>query len=137
MKIEKKSKVKTEISMASMPDIVFMLLFFFMVSTVLKTYNGLNVELPEAERIKKLEGRSHISYLWIDREGNMSWNDVPCGPDKTLYQLAYSKRLSDNQLVVSLKYDRRVVMGTIALAHEQLRKAGALAINFATRSKVR
>ncbi len=137
MKIEKKSKVKIEIPMSSMPDIVFMLLFFFMVTTVLRTYAGLNVELPEAERIKKLEGRSHISYLWIDRNGDMSWNDVPCGPDKTLYQLAHNKRLSDNQLVVSCKYDRRVNMGIIAEAHEQLRKAGALAINFATRSKSR
>ncbi len=137
MKIEKKSKVKIEISMASMPDIVFMLLFFFMVTTVLRTYAGLNVELPEAEKIKKLEGRAHISYLWIDREGNMSWNDVMCEPNQSLYQLAYSARLGDNQLVVSLKYDRRVTMGIIAEAHEQLRKAGALAINFATRSKSR
>ena len=51
MKFKKKSKMKIAIPTASMPDIVFMLIFFFMVSSVLRTHEGLNVLLPKAKQI--------------------------------------------------------------------------------------
>ena len=57
MKINKKSKVSTEIPTASMPDIVFMLLLFFMVSTVIRQSAGLPLDLPIAKRIEKLEAK--------------------------------------------------------------------------------
>ena len=54
MKFSKKTKISSEIPTASMPDIIFMLLVFFMVTTVLKEYSGLPVNLPKAKRIEKL-----------------------------------------------------------------------------------
>ena len=55
MKFSRKTKLSTEIPTASMPDIIFMLLIFFMVTTVLREYSGLPVTLPKAKRIEKLK----------------------------------------------------------------------------------
>ena len=54
------------ISTASLPDIVFMLLFFFMVTTVMRETEML-VEntLPQATEVKKLERKSLVSYIYI------------------------------------------------------------------------
>ena len=48
-----------------MPDIIFMLLIFFMVTTVLREFSGLPVSLPRAERIEKLESKRHTSDIWV------------------------------------------------------------------------
>ena len=57
MKFSKKTQISSEIPTASMPDIIFMLLVFFMVTTVLKEYSGLPVNLPKAKRIEKLKSK--------------------------------------------------------------------------------
>ncbi len=137
MKFSKKSKASGDISTASMPDIVFMLLFFFMVTTVFKVFDGLTVELPEAEKIEKIESRIHTGYLWIDRAGRWSFNDVPISEERDLYNLAYNARVGDPQLIISLKYDRRVRMEDISKAQTELRKADALRVNFSTRLRSR
>jgi len=72
MKFKKKSKMKISIPTASMPDIVFMLIFFFMVSSVLRTHEGLNVLLPKAKQIEKLESRVHVTYIWVSNQGMIS-----------------------------------------------------------------
>lgn len=137
MKFNKKNEASGQISTASMPDIVFMLLFFFMVTTVLRQFNGLAVELPEAEMVEKIESRRHTSYLWIARDGQWSFNDVPVQEPRELYEMAYARRVANPQIIVSLKYDKRVEMGEINKAQNELRKADALKVNFSTRLKVR
>jgi len=137
MKFTKKSSVSADIPQQSLSDIVFMLLFFFMVSTVLRQYAGLNVELPEAEKVEKIESQTHTSYLWIDRNNNWSFNDVPISEERVLYELAYNQRVADPQLIISLKYDRRISMRDINRAQNELRKADALRVNFATQLKTR
>ena len=138
MKFNRKSKITSEIPTASLPDIVFMLLFFFMVTTVLRVFTGLQVELPDAEAIQKIESRRHTAYLWIDRSGRMSFNDFPVRPDdNTLYEVAYQYRNADTQLVMSLKYDELVPFELVSKANNELRKAGALIVNFATDVRIR
>ena len=51
MKFSRKTKISSEIPTSSMPDIIFMLLIFFMVTTVLREYSGLQVNIPKAEKI--------------------------------------------------------------------------------------
>ena len=54
------------ISTASLPDIVFMLLFFFMVSTVMReTELKIKVTVPQATEVKKLERKSLVSYIYV------------------------------------------------------------------------
>ena len=63
MKFDKKTKLSSEIPTASMPDIIFMLLVFFMVSTVLREYSGLPVNLPKAVRIEKLKSTHTVIVM--------------------------------------------------------------------------
>ena len=138
MKFNRKSQVKSKIPTASLPDIIFMLLFFFMVTTVLRLYEGLMVDLPDSVSIEKIESRRHTSYLWINREGRMSFDDVIVKPeDHSLYTKAFTRRMQDPQITMSLKYDKSVPMGLISLANDELRKANALIVNFATGFKAR
>ena len=54
------------ISTASLPDIVFMLLFFFMVTTVMReTTLKIEVNPPEATEVKKMEKKSLVSYIYV------------------------------------------------------------------------
>ena len=78
MKINKKSKVASAVSTASLPDIIFMLLIFFMVTTVMKDHDGLKVEEASAEKIQKLENRKNVIYIWQTKDGSV------CVDDQTL-----------------------------------------------------
>ena len=69
MKFNRKTQLDSEIPTASMPDIIFMLLIFFMVTTVLREFSGLPVSLPRAERIEKLESKRHTSDIWVSKDG--------------------------------------------------------------------
>ena len=55
MKLNRKTQSSSEISTSSLPDIIFMLLIFFMVTTVMREFEGLEVVLPRAKNIEKLE----------------------------------------------------------------------------------
>ena len=75
MKFQGKQKVEGKIPMSSLPDIVFLLLIFFMVSSVFKEFSGLPVKLPQARRIEKLQGKRDVAYMWVDKEGVVSIDD--------------------------------------------------------------
>jgi biopolymer transport protein ExbD len=66
MKLVKKKKAPPGINTSALPDIVFMLLFFFMVTTVMRE-TDLKVKLvvPQATEIQKLEKKSLVSYIYI------------------------------------------------------------------------
>ena len=54
------------ISTASLPDVIFMILFFFMVSTTMRDQELLvRYKLPEATEVQKLEKKSLVSYIHI------------------------------------------------------------------------
>ena len=137
MKIKKKTSNKPIIPTASLPDIIFLLLIFFMVTTVLKTYTGLQVELPRAEMIEKLESRRHVSYIWIASDGTISLDDkiIPQTEIYAVATLMYEKRIADPQLIVSLKIDSKAEMERVTSVQEELRKADALRVNYATMVK--
>ena len=61
------------VSTASLPDIVFMLLFFFMVTTVMREVDlKIKLNQPEATEIEKLEDRSLVDYIYIGEPQNTS-----------------------------------------------------------------
>ena len=109
MKFTKKTKISSEIPTASMPDIIFMLLVFFMVTTVLKEYSGLPVNLPKAKRIEKLKSKRHTVQVWVSKEGLISIDDRLMGVDDVSLVM-YDKRIADPQIVVSLKGDEDAEM---------------------------
>ena len=122
MKVNRKTKLDTEIPTASMPDIIFMLLIFFMVTTVLREYSGLPISLPKAKRIEKLKSKRHTSHIWVSKDGLISIEDKLYASDG-IRHVMYEKRVANPQLVISLKADERAKMGLISEIHGELRKA--------------
>jgi len=135
MKVNRKTKLETEIPTASMPDIIFMLLIFFMVTTVLREYSGLPISLPKAKRIEKLTSKRHTSHIWVSKDGLISIEDKLYASDG-IRHVMYEKRVADPQLVISLKADERAKMGLISKIHGELRKADALKLNYSSKTAV-
>ena len=136
MKLDRKVNISSDIPTASMPDIIFMLLIFFMVTTVLREYSGLPVNIPKAEKIEKLKGKRHTAHIWVSKEGLVSINDRLFAV-QDVAKIMYEKRLSDPQLIVSLKADEEAKMELISNIHEELREADALKLNYSTKTLVR
>lgn len=130
MEFKKKSKVSTEIPTASMPDIVFMLLLFFMVSTVFRQSTGIPVNLPVARMIKKLEAKKNVTNIWADAQGNVSIDDKLIDKITDIRSIIYQKRVEIPKLVVSFKFDRNANMGLVSDIQQELRKADALKVNY-------
>ncbi|MCS5589537.1 MAG: biopolymer transporter ExbD [Candidatus Thioglobus sp.] len=135
MQFNRKTKLDTEIPTASMPDIIFMLLIFFMVTTVLREYSGLPISLPKAKRIEKLTSKRHTSHIWVSKDGLISIEDKLYASDG-IRHVMYEKRIADPQLVISLKADERAKMGLISAIHGELRKADALKLNYSSKTAV-
>ena len=136
MNFSRKTKISSEIPTSSMPDIIFMLLIFFMVTTVLREYSGLPVNIPKAEKIEKLKGKRHTAHIWISKEGLVSIDDRLFAV-QDVAKIMYDKRVSDPQVIVSLKADEEAKMELISSIHEELREADALKLNYSTKTLVR
>ena len=135
MKLQRKTKIDSEIPTSSMPDIIFMLLIFFMVTTVLRVYSGLPISLPKAKRIEKLKSKRHTTNIWVSKDGLISIEDKLYKADGVRHVM-YEKRVADPQLVVSLKADERSKMGLVSEIHTELRKADALKLNYSSKTAV-
>jgi len=136
MTFARKSKVEGTIPTASMADIAFLLLIFFMVSTVFKQYTGLKVLLPQAEKTQKIETRRHITHIWVTPTGEIKIDDM--NVKLPLVEKVMKKKLQDDpKAIVSLRADKRARYGVVADLMEELRKADALRVSFGTRREKR
>ena len=137
------------ISTASLPDIVFMLLFFFMVTTVMReTTLFVSITTPKATEIKKLEKKSLVSYIYIGppikrmqssygTAARIQLNDAFASVDEIQVFIASEKETRHEKeipyMTTSIKADETVKMGIITDVKQELRKANALKINYSTR----
>lgn len=135
MKLPKKDRGPASIPGASMSDIVFTLLLFFMVSTVLVKYDGLKVEIPEAFKIEKLISKTHTAYIWIDRAGLIVFDDYPISSINDVETIARQKITDDPQLIVFIRVDKDAPMKYLSGVQQQLREAYALRIFYGTKFK--
>ena len=134
MNIQRKTKASNEISTSSMPDIIFILLIFFMVTTVMKEFDGLDVLVPRAKMIEKLESKRHTSYIWATKDKLISVDDRLTAVDG-LSAIIASKVSRDPKVTISLKSDQKAKMGLIMDIHTHLRKANALKLSYAALTK--
>lgn len=135
MKLRARTSPKNEISTASLPDIVFMLLIFFMVSTVFKESQGIPVTLPQAKQIQKIETKRLIRYIYVSGAGDVILDDVPVTNQLELVGASFiEKRQKEPRIIVSMRADKRAPMGTILEVQQELRKANALNLNYSTSS---
>ena len=134
MKIERKTHTSKEISTSSMPDIIFMLLIFFMVTTVMREYEGMDIIMPRAKMIEKLESKRHTSYVWATKDCLVSVDDRIININN-LSGLMYNKIAKDPKITVSLKSDEKTTMKLITDIHTQLRTANALKLSYSALTK--
>lgn len=130
---KRKSKAANQIPDSSLADIAFLLLIFFMVSTVFRQEQTRNVTMPEAAATQRVdEKRRDILHLWVEQDGGVYINDarVPVDNISDVVQPLYIA--SNQRLVVAIRSDRNVPYGVINEVTEELREAGALRVNFAT-----
>ncbi|MEE4311188.1 MAG: biopolymer transporter ExbD [candidate division KSB1 bacterium] len=135
MKFEKKSKSETGIPTASLPDIIFMLLIFFMVSTVFKEFRGIPVRLPEARKIEKLPGKRNVAYVYANNRGQVMIDDRFVDMSE-IGNIMYSKRADPLHplKVVSMRIDQKTKMSIVTDIHEELREADALNVNYSAKT---
>ncbi len=139
----------TSIPTAALPDIIFMLLFFFMVTTVLKEERDvLKYKIPDAEQLKKIEKKSIVSSIIVGIPDNTElFGQTPrieaggslLEPDDIIpyvmsekEKLPYYKR---DQIIILLKADKEVPMGIISDIQQELRKVNTRKIVYATNRK--
>jgi biopolymer transport protein ExbD len=137
MKFEKKrSSIKQEIPTASMPDIIFMLLLFFMVTTTLREVEVLvNFTLPEAKAIEKIENKRLISYIWVGQDSRIQINDSLVKLEE-IQNIMYAKRQALPNIIVSMRIDKNTDMGYVTDIQQELRKAYCLRINYSANIKI-
>lgn len=146
------SKETPAISTASLPDIVFMLLFFFMVSTTMREVDlNVNIMVPEASEVIKLEKKDLVSNIYVGTplrrfqkihgtEPKIQLNDqfatVDDIQDFITKERESRKEEVRNMLTTSLKVDQYTKMGVITDIKQELRKASALKLNYSVRQKL-
>ena len=144
---KKKEEGQPAINTSSLPDIIFMLLFFFMVTTVMREVTLIvAVKAPEASQVTKLEKKSLVSYIYVGvpyknqlygTESRIQLNDAFATADEIpdfIIAERDSKDENDRQfLVTSIKADQETRMGVITDIKQELRKIGALKINYSSR----
>lgn len=143
---KKKAEGQTTINTASLPDIIFMLLFFFMVSTVMRETTLLvKIKLPEATEVQKLERKSLVSFIYVGQpvkaiygtESRIQLNDSFATINDIQEFIAREREARDEAdrklLTTSIKADEDTRMGVITDIKQELRKAGAFKINYSSR----
>lgn len=140
---KKSARTQQGIPTASLPDIIFMLLIFFMVSTVLREREiQVRTVLPDAEAIQKIEQKRLVSYIYIGPEkleGNrfgetkIQIDDALIEDTQAIRTVMYRKLMEQPKLIVSLRQDSDTEMGYLYDVQEELRQAGTLRINYSTK----
>ena len=131
MRFRRKSEVGQSIPTSSMADIAFLLLIFFMVTTVFVRYRGLPVRLPHAEVTEEIKTRRNITHIWMAQDGKISVDDMIVDL-RSVGPIIYQKLVDNPRIIVSLKCDAKTPYGKVSQMMEELRKIQALNINFAT-----
>ncbi len=140
------------VNTSSLPDIVFMLLFFFMATTTMKevTYK-VQLTVPEATELQKLEKKSLTRYIYIGtpmkeyqkmygKESRVQLDDAFAEVDEIEMFIENErnamKESDQGLLTVSIKADKETKMGIITDIKQALRRAQALKINYAATKRV-
>jgi len=145
-KFKKKAQVKQEIPTSSMPDVVFMLLFFFMVTTELReTSIEVKQHIPKASQLRKLERKSLVTNLYVGeptkpslygKEAKIQGNDTFIDVKDIIRWVNEQKSLlpenEREQLTVALKVDSDAKRGIINDIESELRKGNARKVLYTT-----
>ncbi len=131
MRIKRRREMKAMIPTASMSDIAFLLIIFFMLTTVFRKELGLKVVLPTAVTTERILKSRDLANVYIDREGRISVDDNLVTPERV--KLAFKIKMSQNPAVIAqIKADKQAQYGPVWDVLEALRQAQAYRVVFAT-----
>lgn len=143
---KKSAKTSQNVPTSAMPDVVFMLLIFFMVTTVLREVElQVDITYTGAENIEKIEQKRLVSYVYIgpERLGNNRFGETKVQIDDAIVDdinairnIMYDKLMEEPRMIVSLRVDEDSEFGIITDVQQELRHAGALRINYSTRREI-
>ncbi len=105
MGLKKRSKVKAEFSMASLTDMIFLLLIFFVLNSSVVAPNSLNLKLPGSSR-SKAQVDSKTDDVAINRSGNYYLNGKRVSPFDLEQSLAKKAGGSSSQLDITISPDK-------------------------------
>ena len=133
-----------EMNTSSLPDLIFTILFFFMIVTSMREVTlKVKTDIPAGTELEKMEKKSCISHIYIGpptdqlraqfgSSTRMQINDRFAEP-KELIDFVKQERATmydESEQVMSLKIDKSSKMGIVTEVKEQLRKAYALKISY-------
>ncbi len=134
LRIKRKRKDIAIIPTASMADIAFLLLIFFMVTTIFRKEKGLRIELPIAETTERLARQRNLSAVWISRDGRITVNDNFVSA-KALVPIFRRKLSEEPATIVLIKGDKNVRYGVVDEVMNSLREAQAYRVVFVTKKE--
>lgn len=121
-------KATSQIPVASMADIAFLLLIFFISTTIFRMEEGLPVALPRAETAQRQE-RELIMHVWIDKQGHIAINDRVVAVEDI--SGVVMKVLQEKPgLIVAFNADERCPYSVVSDVMEELKKANAVRVSF-------
>ena len=130
---ERKSKASQEIPTSSLADIAFLLLIFFMVSTVFQSDQNRPIDWAEAAAAEKIDEKvKNILNIWVEQDGTIWINDQNIPMEDVSGLVAPLYAASDRHLVISVRADRDTPYSYIDAVQKELVAAGVVRVVFAT-----
>lgn len=130
------------LNMASMPDLIFTVLFFFMIVTHMR-HDDVRVQydVPTGTEVRKLEQKASVVNLYIGKDQRIQVNGQMTNLShlSSVIQAQRKKMDAENaeHLTISMKADRQTPMGLISDVKKELQKSFALRVNYSGREMVK
>jgi biopolymer transport protein ExbD len=133
--IIRRHRERGEIPTASTADIAFLLILFFMVTTVFRaTKLNLRITIPEARSTERILMRRNISYIWVDEDQRIYMDDNVVLAEVIAGKM--TQKVWDNpEIITVMKVDKAVSYGVVDGILDQLKEAKAFRITFATEQR--
>ena len=130
MELRRKAGTGARIPTSSMADIAFLLIVFFMVTTIFKLEEGLAITLPRSTAGDKIP-REKVAHIWIDRTGVISIDDLVVSvPD--IEPMVLAKIRENTGLIIAFNTDEKAPYRMVNEAMERLKLVNALRVSFTT-----
>ena len=127
-RFKKKTRTEAEVPTSSMADIAFLLLVFFMVTTIFRLEDGLPIELPKAAMAEAVP-REKVAHIWVSKRRQISINDKLVDIE-SIQAIILGKLQSNPALIVALNADEHVGYDLMSDIMDELKQVNANRVSF-------
>ncbi len=129
IKFKKRSKIGNDIPTGPMADISFLLIIFFMVTTVFVVYRGFSVDLPFASQLDSIKSRRNMVSIWVGADGRMMVDEFNVSIEDVA-NVVNDKLQENPNIIVQVKADRTTPYRVISDVIEELKRGSANRVSF-------